>query len=441
MARKADRRQFMQTSAVIGAGYFAASGLQAQESKSPNEKINFACIGIGGKGQSDSQDAADSGNIVAVCDVDESTLGRSAQRKGFEKAKQYHDFRKMFDEMGKSIDAVTVSTPDHTHAVAAAMAMNLGKHCFCQKPLTRSLFEARVLGKLAKNKKIATQMGNQGTANVDLRKGAAILQSGVLGKITEVHVWTNRPVWPQGLARPTETVAVPNTLHWDEWLGPAPERPYHPAYHPFKWRGWWDFGTGALGDMACHTLNMPFMGLMLRDPTSVVAETSGHNKETYPSWSIITMEFPGNDKRGALKFVWYDGGKRPPAEALKGAKMESSGALIIGDKDSLYAPGDYAGNGLFLVGGSKVPDVDFKKSPGHFKEWVNAMRGGEAAMSNFPDYAVPLTETVLLGNLAVWASGKKIEWDAKNLVATNAPEVAHIIKPEYRKGYTLGDVA
>ncbi|HND52803.1 MAG TPA: Gfo/Idh/MocA family oxidoreductase [Pirellulaceae bacterium] len=439
MART-NRRQFIQTSAVIGAGYFVASGLQAQESKSPNEKINFACIGVMGKGQSDSQDAADSGNIVAICDVDDTHLNRAAARKGFEKAAKYFDYRKMLDEMGKSIDAVTVSTPDHTHAVAAAMAMNMGKHCFTQKPLTHSIYEARTLGKIATARKVATQMGNQGTANNDLRRAAAIIQSGVLGKITAVHVWTNRPVWPQGLDRPTDTPPVPATLHWNEWLGPAKERPYHPAYHPFKWRGWWDFGTGALGDMACHTLNMPYMALSLRDPVSVVAESAGHNKETYPSWSIIKFEFPANDKRGPVAFTWYDGQKRPDADLLKGAK-ETSGCLVVGEKDTLYAPGDYAGAGLKLQSGAELPEVDYKRSPGHFKEFVNAIRGGEAAMSNFPNYAGPLTETILLGNLAVWATGKKIEWDPKNLVAKNAPEVAHIIKTEYRDGYSLGDVS
>lgn len=442
MARQPNRRDFLQTSAVIGAGYFAAAGLQAQESKSPNERIRFACIGIGGKGASDSQDAASEGDVVAVCDVDEGTLGRQTQRKGFEKAAKYFDFRKMLDEMKDSIDAVTVSTPDHTHAPAAAMAMHLGKHAFVQKPMSHSLFEARALGKIAAAKKVATQMGNQGTANAPLRKAAAAIQAGAVGKVTEVHVWTNRPVWPQGLDRPADSQPVPANLHWNEWLGPAKERPYHPAYHPFKWRGWWDFGTGALGDMACHTLNMPYMALALRDPISVVAETSGHNQETYPSWSIITYEFPKTETRGAIKFVWYDGGKRPSQDLLPGTKnFKSSGALVIGDKGALHAPGDYAGEDLEFLGGAEKVDADFKRSPGHFKEWVIAIRGGEPAMSNFPGYASPLTETVLLGNLAVWANGKKIEWDAKNLKATNAPEVEHIVKPEYREGYSLGELA
>ena len=436
MARRSNRREFLETSAVIGAGYFAAAGLQAAPSKSANEQINFACIGIGGKGESDSEDARKSGNIVAVCDIDESTLEKGKSR--FPKAIQYFDFRKML-ESEKGIDAVTVSTPDHCHAVAAAMAMRMGKHCFTQKPLTHSIYEARTLATIAKEKGVATQMGNQGTASSYLRKAAAAIKAGTLGKVTEVHVWTNRPVWPQGLDRPAEKVETPKGIHWNEFLGPAPERPYHPAYHPFKWRGWWDFGTGALGDMACHTLNMPYAGLGLHDPISVVAESSGHNKETYPAWSVITFEFPATSERGPVKFIWYDGGKKVPEELLKlkgDMKRTDSGALIIGDKGRMYAEGDYADQKIHYIDCSE-PDVEFKKSPGHFQEWVNAIRGGEPAMSNFPNYAGPLTETILLGNLAVWASGKKIEWDAKNMVAKNAPEVANIVKPEYRAGYVL----
>ena len=225
-------------------------------------------MGIGGKGESDSADAAKNGDVVAICDIDDRRL--NAASKKFEGAKKYNDFRKMLDEMGSSIDAVTVSTPDHCHAVIAAMAMEMGKHCFCQKPLTHSIWEARRLGEIAKAKKVATEMGNQGTANDSLRRAAAIIKSGALGTVTDVHVWTNRPIWAQGIARP-QPVEVPSAIHWEEWLGPAPYRPFGEGYHPFSWRGWWDFGTGALGDMACHTVNMPYMALALRDPTSVQA--------------------------------------------------------------------------------------------------------------------------------------------------------------------------
>lgn len=440
MPRQTNRRQFLQTTAATGVGFWVAGGLQAAESKSPNERIRIACVGVGGKGSSDSSDAGNHGDIVAICDIDDKTLDGASKK--FTNAKKYNDFRKMFDEMAGSIDAVTVSTPDHNHAAIAAMAMRLGKHCFCQKPLTHSIYEARVLGEIAREKKVATQMGNQGTANDSLRKAAAVIKSGALGKISEVHIWTNRPIWDQGEKRPPEA-PVPPHVHWEEWIGPAPYRPYAVGYHPFAWRGYWDFGTGALGDMACHTVNMPFMGLNLRDPTSVQARTSGHNKDSYPKWSIINFEFPANDQRSAVKMTWYDGGKKPGKELLDGKQPAVSGALIIGDKGKLYAPGDYAENPLELFGGISEPKVEFVKSPGHFEEWIRAIKGGEQAMSNFPDYAGPLTETILLGNLAVWAApsanemGKKIEWDAKNIKATNAPEVEEVIRPKYREGYKL----
>jgi len=434
MPRGSSRRQFLQTTAAAGVGFWVAGGVRAQDSKSSLEQIQFACVGIAGKGSSDSGDAAQSGNIVAICDIDENRLNGATNRKGFEKAEKFFDFREMLDKMGDRIDAVTVSTPDHTHAPASVMAMRMGKHCFCQKPLTHSLFEARTMAKVAREKGVATQMGNQGTANDNLRKSAAIIRAGALGAVKEVHVWTNRPIWPQGGDRPAEA-AIPPHVKWDLFLGAAPYRPYANGYHPFAWRGWWDFGTGALGDMACHTMNMPFFALNLRDPISVVAETSGHNKDSYPKWSIIDYEFAANDDRPAVSLRWYDGGKRPPRDMV-GEDPAQSGALVVGEKGMLYSAHDYGG-AYKLIGDVEEPKVEFTKSPGHFTEWVRAIKGEEPAMSNFPDYAGPLTETVLLGNLAVWADGKKIEWDAKNLTATNAPEVAHVVKREYRDGYTL----
>jgi len=453
----ANRRTFLAVSSTAAAGYFIAPARadDAKPATSANEEIRFACVGIGGKGQSDSADAGRSGKVVAVADVDSNQLKRA--EKTFPDAKGFSDFRKMLDALGREVDAVTVSTPDHTHVTAAAMAMGMGKHCFCQKPLTRAIAEARMLGELARDKGVATQMGNQGTAADSLRRAAAFVQSGALGRIQQVHVWTNRPVWPQGGGRP-EPADVPAHLDWDAWIGPAPMRPYGAGYHPFAWRGFWDFGTGALGDMACHTFNMPFMALMLRDPTSVQAITSGHNKETYPKWSIIDYDFPALGDRPAVKVVWYDGGKLPeqslftgfPGEVKKneaGAeeqlpfKTASSGVLVIGEKDVLYAPGDYCEKGFTLKSGTKPGDVEFEKSPGHFQEWVRAIQGGPPARSNFPDYAGPLTETILLGNLAVWAAdapetrGKKIDWDPASLLATNAPEVEHVVRPKYREGW------
>ncbi len=441
MSGPSNRRDFLKSSALAGVGFWISGAAPAGEGgRSANDKIRFACIGVGGKGDSDTRDAGRLGEVVALCDVDDTTLGKAGDL--YPRAKKYNDFRKLFDEMGQSIDAVTVSTPDHNHAVISATAMRLGKHCFTQKPLTHTLYEARRLAEIAREMKVATQMGNQGTASSGMRKAAAMVRAGAVGTVKEVHVWTDRPIWPQGVSRP-EPTAVPSNVHWDLWLGSAPERPYsgvmqpnkHPPYHDFNWRGWWDFGTGALGDMACHNMNMPFMALDLRDPIAVEAETSGHNKETYPNWSIIRYIFDAHGKRPALTMTWYDGGKQPPAELCKGNKPGKNGSLIIGSKGTLFAGGDNLPR-YQLLGEATEPKVDFPKSPGHFEEFVRAIRGGEPAMSNFPDYAGPLTETVLVGNLAVWA-GKNVEWDARNLKCPNVPGLETLIKPTYRKGYSL----
>jgi len=423
-----NRRQFLKTTAATGIGYWVAGGVRAQESNSPNERIAMASIGIGGKGSSDSGDAGSRGDMVAICDVDTKRLEGAGKK--FSKAKRYTDFRKMLEEMEKSIDAVTVSTPDHTHAPAALMAMRMGKHCFCQKPMTHSIYEARLMGQVAREKGVATQMGNQGTASSTLRRAAALMRAGAVGTVKEVHVWTNRPIWPQGCPRPAPETP-PENLKWDLWLSVAPERPYGKGYHPFAWRGWWDFGTGALGDMACHEMNMAYMGLDLVDPISVQAVTSGHNKDSFPKWSIITYEFAANDWRPGLKMVWWDGGKRPPEDLFGGQKPKGS-SLIVGDKGLI--------NGGQLIGGTEM-EVEYPQSPGHFQEWVDAIRGGKPAMSNFPDYASGLTETVLLGNLAVWVAdqgeGEKVLWDAKNMKCTNIKGLEPLVKPTYRKGYIL----
>ena len=451
MSYQPSRREFMQAGAAVGIGYWVAGGVSAAESNSPNERIAMAAIGVDGKGKSDAADAARAGDMVAICDVDRKRL--EAAGRSYPKAKMYTDFRKMLEEMGNSIDAVTVSTPDHMHAPAALMAMRMGKHCFCQKPLTRTIYEARLMANVAKEKKVATQMGNQGTANEPLRRAAALLRKNIVGTVKEVHVWTNRPIWPQGLDRPP-TKPVPEELDWDLWLGCAPERPYSDGYHPFKWRGWWDFGSGALGDMACHTVNMPYMGLELKNPVAVQAETSGHNKDSYPQWSVIEFDFPAVDWRPALKFFWYDGGKKPPAELMeqmsaayapelaKDKGYIGTGCIVVGDKGILFSPGDYAERKIKLSTGAELPDVEFERSPGHFQEWVRAIKGGPEAKSNFPNYAGGLTETILLGNLAVFAAdkpgkGPKVEWDAVNLKVKNMPELMAIVKPTYRKGWVL----
>jgi predicted dehydrogenase len=286
-------------------------------------------------------------NIVAICDVDANHAANAA--KDFPQAKVYADFRQMLDTQ-KNIDAVMVATPDHNHAVVTMMALKMGKHVFCQKPLTHSVWEARELARLAKVHNVPTMMGNQGTAESTLRKSAAILKGGHLGAIKEVHVVTNRPVWAQGGPRP-EPQAPPKFLNWDAWLGPAPERPYAPdAYHAFSWRGWWDFGTGALGDMACHTFNMPFMGAGLKDPVSIQAWTSGHNRDSYPQKSKIKFEFLLSEGGPIVPVWWYDGKNEPNEALLNGQKFkrnntnETTGSVIVCEKGVLYSHGDYSGS-------------------------------------------------------------------------------------------------
>jgi predicted dehydrogenase len=439
MSYLTDRRRFLKTTALTGVGVFV-SGTAAAESTSPNEKLRFGCIGVGGKGKSDSADARRAGDIVAICDIDDNTLALAGD-KTFTKAARYSDFRKLLDEMEGKIDAVTISIPDHMHAAATALALRKGIACYTQKPLTRTIYEARRLGDIAREAKVATQMGNQGTSFPGLRKTVAVLQAGVIGNVHEVHVWTNRPHWACGCPRPAEA-AIPANVHWDLWLGTAPERPYAPGYHPNSWRGWWDFGSGALGDMACHTVNMPYMALELRDPTSVQATTAGHNRDSFPKWSIINFEFPANDKRPAVKMTWYDGGQKPPAELFGREPMSQTGVFMVGDKGKLFAKGDYCEWGYQLIDCEDVK-IEYPKVINHFTDFTNAIKGGPPATSNFPNYSGPLTETILLGNLAVWAApdaetpGKKIEWDAENLVATNAPEVASVVTPQYRAGYEL----
>jgi len=458
MSRQTHRRQFLRETALAGAGFWVAGGLTQAESKSPNEKLNIACIGVGGKGSSDTDQAGNHGNIVALCDIDEGTLHGKAKK--FPRAKTYTDFRKMLEELDRHIDAVVVSTPDHTHAPASVMAMRMKKHVYCQKPLTHTVKEARLMGELATQNKLATQMGNQGSASEGLRRAVELIQGGVIGPVFEVHVWTNRPIWPQApeiTARPRSTPPVPKHIHWDVWLGPAPERPYNPAYLPFSWRGWWDFGTGALGDMACHTANMPFRALKLGYPSSVVAETGPLNQETYPAWAKITFEFPARGDMPPVKLVWYEGrkggktrsdGQRvlPPAELIKGEKFSDSGCLLVGQNGTLFSPNDYGESYKFLnrTGGKAEKDIprslprNSKGDDGMKAEWVRAIKEGKPsiAYSNFA-FAALLTETILLGNVAMRAGGAKLEWDGVNMKFTNAPEANQYLHTEYRKGWTL----
>lgn len=449
------RRKFLAASAA-GFGYWVAGGVQAQPTKSANGKLQIAAFGVGGKGKSDTKNASRFGQIYAICDVDRGTMGQTAPFYKVPKENTFTDYRELFDKLGDRIDSVIVSTPDHTHAVIAAQAMKTGKHCYCQKPLTHSIWEARQLQNIAREMGVITQMGNQFTAFEPMREAAYQIRDGQLGDVSEVHVWTDRPVWPQGEER-HEPKPVPATLDWESWIGPAPMRPYADGYHDFKWRGWWDFGTGALGDMACHTVNLPFMALTMRDPTAVTAETAGHNGDSYPEWSKIEFEFPAMGDRAAFKLFWYDGTKLPPDEVTeqflsqsegdgKPEKLNQSGCVMIGSKAKLYAAGDYAQSGIYWLGsqGEKLQPqaVDYPKPPsqpelGHVQEFYMAIEKNDPkmAVSNIVDYGGPLTETILLGNLAVWKGGR-VEWDAKKLKPDD-PALEKIVKREYREGYSL----
>ena len=452
MTTRLDRRRFLQATSIAGFGILVPGA----RGRSPNERLNFACIGVGGKGSSDTDHLGELGNIVALCDIDEQRLGTKAEK--FSDAKPYRDFRKLLDELSPKIDAVCVSTPDHTHAAAAVMAMRLGKHVYCQKPLAHSPGEARIMRETAARMKVATQMGNQGTSHPGFRSGIELIRSGVVGPVREVHVWTNRPFkyWKQApdlVARPETSPPVPPHVAWDLWLGPAPERPYQPVYHPHDWRGWWDFGTGALGDMACHTANLPFMALKLGLPTRVSAVSGAVNAETYPAWATITYEFPARGDLPPVKLTWYEGardGKRhlPPSELFQGETPSSSGSLLVGEKGSIFSQSDYGADQLLLPAGrfeGKQPATtpDELKRQGrttdadHKAEWVRAIREGDPtiAWSNF-GYAGTLTEAMLLGNVAV-RLGESIEFDADSGRVTNNPEAARFIRPEYRSGWTL----
>jgi predicted dehydrogenase len=432
MPHETSRRELLRLSATAAFGLTGISRLKAQ---SPNDRVRFAIVGCGGKGRSGMDGAARYGDIVALCDIDSNTLAQAKDSYGY--AKTYSDFRKMIEERHDKFDAVVVSTPDHTHAVAAAMAMRYGKAVYCEKPLARTIWEARRIGEIAKEMKVATQMGNQGTANNSMRKTAALIKKGAFGAVKEVHCWTDRPGgwWPQGVNRPASK-PVPANVDWDLWLGPSPWRDYADGYHSFAWRGWWDFGTGAMGDIACHCMNLPYMALDLRDPVAVQAETPGHNRDSYPAWSIIKYEFAANKNRGPVTLTWYDGGKKPPQELAPTFPFGGNGSLIVCEKANIFSPGEYAGDSKWDAQ-IDLPEVEFVESPGHMAEWVDAIKGGRPAVSNFANYSSPLTEMALVGNLAVWANGPRLEWDSRAMRVKGTREYDSLIRPKYRKGYSL----
>ena len=463
--------------------------------KSPNEKLNIASIGAGGRAEGDIQ-GCESENIVALCDVDDKQAAETYAK--YEKATKYKDFRKMLDKEGKNIDAVIVATPDHMHAFAAMWCMERGLGVYVEKPLTRTVWEARQLTLAAEKYKVATQMGNQGYSNEGTRLAAEVIWSGEIGNVTEVHAWTNRPIWPQGLSEVPAADPVPSTLDWDLWLGVAKERPYthggaafadkdYGFYQPFNWRGFFDFGCGALGDMACHILGAPNMALRLGAPTSVeVLRQEGKNDLTFPSASVIRFEFPARGSLSPLTLTWYDAvndapmrpeglaedelllgpglsirrdsdGRRPrPAAAATGTDTtavqaappeperrpdQDNGAVFIGDKGILTTD-SYAGNVRLLpserMEGFENPPRFLTRSPGHHRDWIRACKGGDPACSNF-SVAGPFTEWILLGSIALRFEGK-LEWDAKRMRFTNNNEANKYLKPEFRKGWKFNAV-
>ena len=462
------RRQFLRASAVAAAGASALSIYAQPGPRRPGsgEKLRLACVGAGGKGESDIQDCGTE-EIVAMCDADESMAANS--RRAFPKAKFYFDWREMLEKEEKNIDAVTVSTPDHLHAIVASAALKMGKHVYCQKPLTQTVYEARHLRQLAKEHGVVTQMGNQGSSENGLRRAVEVVHAGVIGAVKQVHVWTNRPIWPQGLRRPSGQDPVPANFKWDLWLGPAPVRPFkRDVYHPFKWRGWFEFGTGALGDMACHTANLPFRAARLGYPRLVeLLDHSELNPDTYPKTSKIRFVFPPREGLPETEFFWYDGNPedhsvrplRPSPEVTTDIKelmdkVPDSGCLLIGEKGRIFSPDDYGSRFLVRLNGEKelvngtqheaakaVP-VTLPRNPHEgdadrrqHQEWIAACKGGPTPFSNF-DIAAYLTEIILLGCVALRV-GRKLEWDGPNMRAVNAPEAARFVRRQYRQGFEL----
>jgi predicted dehydrogenase len=421
----------------------------------PSDKLNIACVGIGGMGKNNTE-RCNTENIVALCDIDDDYSAEVWET--YPDAARYHDYRVML-EKSRDIDAVIVATPDHTHAVVAMAAMQLGKHVYVQKPLTHSVWEARKLTEAAHYYNVVTQMGNQGHSNDGARLLCEWIWDGAIGDVHQVHAWTNRPVWPQGIevGRPSEMPPVPETLDWDKWLGPAPYRPYHPAYLPQKWRAWWDFGTGSLGDLGCHILDPAFWALNLKYPESVEGNISTYwegfweytepKNEMYPRSTIVRYKFPARDTMPPVKLTWWDGGLMPPRpeELEEGRRMgdDDGGLLFIGDKGKLMA-GCY-GKGPRLIPETKmqeytIPPKTLERIPqgesGHEQDWLRAIKEGKQACSHF-DYSGPLTEMVLMGNLAVRYPQKRLLWDGPNMRVTNNEEANSYVQREYREGWSL----
>lgn len=481
-----NRRDFIQktSAAAIGSFFIVPRHVLGKGYKAPSDKLNIAGVGVGGKGFSDTNNAWNKGaeNLVALCDVD---WGQPQVKKNFElhpDAKKYKDFRKMFDEMDKSIDAVTVSTADHMHAIIAMAAMQRGKHVYVQKPLTHDIYEARMLTEAARKYKVVTQMGNQGASNPAQNQMKEWFNKGLIGNVHEAHVWTNRPVWPQGIPVPTGKHEVPADIDWELWVGCADWVDYNPAWHPFKWRGWWNFGTGALGDMGCHLIDPAFRTLGLGYPTEVECSvgqvfikdwTAEYIPEGCPPSSRVQLKFPANKvNKSEVTLTWHDGGLRPfhpdliPANDPLGEPDSSNGVLLIGEKGVMTCGTYGIAPKVYLKDGSKLEykpgDFGNKYTPmpefGHHVSWSDACKAGfnskehKALTSSF-DYAGPLTETVIMGNLGIrsynlraaradgkgfdYPGRKKLLWDGKNMKVTNFDEANQFVQRKYRGDWKL----
>ena len=450
-----NRRKFMGTAAAA-AGWMIVPRrvLGGPGHIAPSDRINVGCIAVGGRGFDDTRSAA-AENVVALCDVDNAKIAKflkadshtPEQKAMFEKAIPYQDWRRMLDAE-KDLNAVTIATPDHNHATIAMAALKQGKHVYCEKPLTHTLKEARLLAEEAGKGGLATQMGNQGHAQEGIRLIREWIRDGAIGDVIEVHVWTNRPIWPQGIDAPKETPAVPDGFDWDIWLGPAPWRPYHPAYCPNDWRGWWDFGVGALGDMGAHLIDQPFWALDLGAPETVQASSTPFNNQTYPLGEIITYRFPARGTRPPVTMMWYDGGLMPPRPALSsledGRMMgdEGGGCLFVGRKGRLVCS-TYGGSPRLLpeklMQDYARPPKLIPRSPGIMPEWFAAIKSGKKSSSDFTAYAGPLTEVMLLGIAALRFKDSNIalQWDPVKMEFPNLPEANPFIHKKYREGWSL----
>jgi predicted dehydrogenase len=429
MGHSISRRTFLKTSLLTTAGFWVGTNLGLARKPSANEKLNIGVVGTINRARANIS-AVRNENIVAICDIDDHLL--AAAQANFPKAKTYSDFRRMLSQ--RDLDAVVISTPDHTHAVATMAALKSGRHVYCEKPLAHDVFEARTVTNAAAKYKLATQMGIQIHATANYRRVVELIEQEAIGPVKEVHVWSER-VWSGG-GRPLETPPVPSGLHWDLWLGPAPQRPYHAGYQPKDWRRWWDFGGGTLGDMGCHFMDLPFWALKLRAPTTIEAEGPPVHPETTPAWLLVRYQFPARGPLPAIQLTWYNGGKQP--ELVKEANLPqwSNGVLFVGSKGMLLA--DY--NRRLLLpekdyAGFEPPARYLPDSIGHHAEWIAACKGRAPALCNF-GYSGPLTETILLGNVA-YRSGSRLEWDsdAGKVINTRAADL--FLRRKYRRGWKL----